>query len=303
MLSELRKNFQLGLVEKTDFMKQCRSHHAKLFDYPEFMLDTDIASIEITAQGVYMTTRQMGIKMIASPVDLRLVPVDILNFGWSEKNEMKMLKNLVKRNYDGKSKMVDVGANVGWYSINLAKSFPKSQIYSFEPISSTYDLLLSNIEMNELANITTIKAGISDYQGVATFYYDPHVSANASLVNLDEKDNVEKLSVPLVTLDKYFSQRSITPDLLKIDVEGAELFVLKGSKQIISGHRPIIFTEMHRKWSSQFNYHPNQIIEFLNSFGYKCFRLKEDQLIPIDTITESTQETNFFFLHHKHHRN
>ena len=299
-LVELRKKFQSGLLEKADFIRQCHAHHAKLFDYPEFMSGTDIASIEITDKGICMTTRDMGIKMIASQVDQRLVPVDILNFGESERNEIMILKNLVKRNYKAKFTMIDIGANVGWYSINFAKSFPKSRIYSFEPIPSTYALLLSNIDMNGLTNITIIQAGVSDHKGVATFYYDPQVSANASLVNLGEKANIEKLDAPLVTLDKYCYQKSIKPDLIKVDVEGAELFVFKGARQLISDNHPIIFVEMLRKWSSKFGYHPNQTIELLKDLGYNCFSLCKDQLIPFDTMTDSTQETNFFFLSKKH---
>jgi FkbM family methyltransferase len=300
-LAELRQNFQAGLLSKANFIKQCYVHHTQLFNYPEFMRNTDIASIEITDQGVCMTTRELGIKMMANHSDQRIAPVEILNFEETEKNEIKVLKKLVKKNYGDKFIMIDVGANIGWYSMNFAKSFPKAHIYSFEPIPKTHLSLLANVKINGLKNITTIQAGVSEHGGVATFYYDQELSANASLANLAEKENIEKLKVRIVTLDKFCRQKSIKPKLLKVDVEGAELFVFKGAKQIISDNHPIIFAEMLRKWSSKFNYHPNQIIEFLKDLGYTCFSLRKDQLVPFVTMTDSTQETNFIFLNKERH--
>ena len=301
-LVELREKFQSGLLEKVDFVKQCYALHKRLFEYPEFMRNTDIALIEITDQGVCMITREMGIKMIASPVDQRLVPVDILNFGESERNEIIALKNLIKRNYGDKFTMIDVGANAGWYSINFAKAFPNSRIYSFEPIPNTYSLLLLNIDLNGLTNISTIQSGVSDHEGMATFYYDKQVLANASLANVTEKEDIEELDVPLISLDKYCREKSIEADVLKVDVEGAELFVFKGARQLLSDKHPVVFTEMLRKWASKFDYHPNEIIELFENFGYSCFSLCGNKLVPFDTMTDSTKETNFIFVHKEHHR-
>lgn len=300
-LIELRKKFQSGLLEKADFIKQCRNYHMQLFDYPEFMENTDIAAIEITDQGVCMTTRNMGIKMMISHID-RIAPIDILNFGGSERNELAVLKNLAKKNYKDKFTMIDVGANIGWYSMNFAKSFTRAKIYSFEPVPKICASLLSNIVINGLKNIKTIQAGASDHDGVATFYYDQEFSPKTSLVNISGKKNIEKLKARIVTLDKFCRQKSIRPNLLKIDVEGAELFVLKGARQIISNSHPIIFCEMLRKWSLKFNYHPNQIIEFLRDLDYSCFSLQKDKLVSFVAMTDSTKETNFIFLNQKHHR-
>lgn len=300
-LKKLRENYQSGLLNKIAYIKQCHKHHGRLFEYCEFMKGTDIASIEITDQGVYMTTREAGIKMIISPVDERIAPVEILNLGETEKGEIKLWKNLLERNYGEAFTMIDIGANIGWNSMNMAKFFPKSRIYSFEPIPETYATLLVNLALNGLTNIKAIQVGFSDHDQFATFYYDQQLSANASLANLSQKKKIAKVKMKLVTLDKYCQQELIKPDFLKVDVEGAELFVLKGAEQIIAQAHPIIFAEMLRKWSKKFNYHPNEIIKFLDNLGYRCFILRKNRLIPFLIMTDSTQETNFFFLNPKYH--
>ncbi|MFH1472021.1 MAG: FkbM family methyltransferase [Nanoarchaeota archaeon] len=301
-LLEIRAKYLSGILNKVDYAKQCQAHHAQLFDYSEFMKKTDIRSIEITDNGVCMTTREMGIKMMANRIDRGIAPVGILNSLESEENEVKVLKNLLKRNYEGKFVMIDVGANIGWYSMNFAKSFPKSQIYSFEPIPESYANILSNIALNNLTNITTIHSGVSDHEGVETFYYDTELSGNASLTNLSEKKNVSTVNAQLITLDNYCSQKSIKPDFIKVDVEGAELFVFKGARKIISDNHPIVFAEMLRKWSSKFGYHPNQIIALFKELDYKCYTLCKEQLIPLEIMTDSTEEKNFIFLNQKYHK-
>ena len=79
-----------------------------LFDYAEFIKNTDIAKIEITDNGVEMTTRGADIKIICEKDDKRIVPVEILNFQSYEKNDSDMIFRLV-RNGDG---ILDIGANM-----------------------------------------------------------------------------------------------------------------------------------------------------------------------------------------------
>jgi hypothetical protein len=66
-------------------------------------------------------------------------------------------------------------------------------------------------------------------------------------------------------------------------------------------NKQLIFTEMLRKWSAKFNSHPNEIIDLLSGIGYRCFATRENHLIEIFSMDESTIETNFFFLHSEKH--
>ena len=91
-------------------------------------------------------------------------------------------------------------------------------------------------------------------------------------------------------------------DFIKCDVEGAELFVFQGALKLLAQDKPIVFTEMLRKWAAKFDYHPNQIIELFQGLGYQCFTADaEGKLRAFGLMDDQTQETNFFFLHKTQH--
>ena len=85
-------------------------------------------------------------------------------------------------------------------------------------------------------------------------------------------------------------------DLVKCDVEGAELLVVLGGQKTIERTKPVLFLEMLRKWSAKYNYHPDEIIALLGSLGYVCFSIDEAGPTRCKNVTEATRATNFLFL-------
>jgi len=125
----------------------------------------------------------------------------------------------------------------------------------------------------------------------------------SSMANLREDQDTVTEECVVKKLDDFVSS---TPslkriDFIKCDVEGAELFVFKGALETMKKDKPIIFTEMLRKWASKFNYHPNQIINLLKDLGYGCFVPHNGRMKEIVEMDENTVETNFFFLHGEKH--
>jgi hypothetical protein len=144
--------------------------------------------------------------------------------------------------------------------------------------------------------------GLSDEEKDLTFYFLPEGSGNASSTNLSEREDIEKIVCHVEVLDVAASRLNLPRvDFIKCDVEGAELFVFRGGKKLLERDKPIIFSEMLRKWSAKFAYHPNQIIQLLADFGYRCFTAKGEKLIEFFSMNEETVETNFFFLHSTKH--
>jgi hypothetical protein len=91
-------------------------------------------------------------------------------------------------------------------------------------------------------------------------------------------------------------------DLIKLDVEGAELFALRGAEQVIRRTKPILFIEMLRKWTARYDYSPNDIIAFMKGLGYCCLAVEEDKLRELERMSDTEAATNFFFLHREAHR-
>ena len=134
------------------------------------------------------------------------------------------------------------------------------------------------------------------------FYYYPEGSGNASLANLSENKGVKKITCQVKKLDDFINASSLGVDFIKCDVEGAELFVFQGGIETIKNQKPMVFTELLRKWSAKFNYHPNEVIKLFKDTGYRCFTTKNGRLIEFFKMDDLTIETNFFFLHSEKHK-
>lgn len=292
-INELREQYTSKRIAKSEYIDRMYQYHDLLFEYSEQLGKTNIASIYIHDGQVIMEFRDSGIKFICKRNDKRLAPLDTLNFGDYESEELAMQLKLM----NGCNTVFDVGANFGWYSMHVASAMPDAKIHSFEPFENTCCYLRKNVELNKLGNIQINNFGLSNSIGKQTFYVDPKLSVNASLTNLTDGDNVASLVCDFTTMDEYCNRVSSYPDFIKCDVEGAELLVYEGSKEVLMIGKPIVFSEMLRKWTAKFGYHPNNIIELFNGLGYGCFIIKGGCLEKILEVTEATIETNFVFLH------
>lgn len=296
-LKELKNDYLTGNITKENYIIEMHVFHKLLFEYSEILKETDIKKIEITDDSVLMTSRESEIKMTCNSNDHRIIPLEILNFGYYEKEELEIISKLLKPN----SYVFDIGAHIGWFSMNLAKKIKDIHILAFEPITQTFNDLEENIKMNNLSKIIKLyNFGFSNEENEVTFYYYPEGSVNASLKNLSRRLNVTKVTSKVKKLDKF--AQNLPVDFIKCDVEGAELLVFNGGEKILKKNKPIIFTELLRKWSLRFNYHPQDVIKLFKNLGYGCYIIFKDKLLEIDIIDENTVETNFFFLHKEKHK-
>ena len=298
LIKETLVKYENGAIDKPSFIKAMfEEHHAALFDYSTYLKKTNIASIEITDDAVVMTSRDKGVKMICPPGDHRVAPIETLNFLDYETIDSAMIMKLVSPN----DCVVDIGANMGWYSINIAKTFPSCKVHAFEPIPKTFTYLEKNIKLNQTENIFPHNFGLSSERKDLTFYFYPEGSGNASSANLSDRKDAELLTCHVQKLDDFVIINKLHVDFIKCDVEGAELFAFQGAVETLRIDKPIVFTEMLRKWAAKFGYHPNDIIKLFTSLGYRCFVTNEKTLKEFFVMNEKTIATNFFFLHSERH--
>lgn len=297
-LNSLKQEFKEGKILKQDYRNRMYNYHKILFDYSEFLKYTDIKKIEIIDNNVIMTSRQHGIKIICMKGDVRIAPIETLSADYYEKNDTQMIYNLMEDNFT----MFDIGANIGWYSIGIAKHKKNVSVYAFEPILKVFENLKSNLKLNKSNNIKIFNHGFYNENKEITFYYYPDASGYSSNVPFPGKKEFEKVQCKLIMLDEFVNKNKISKiNFIKCDVEGAELFVFQGGEKTIERYKPIILSEISRTNQDKFSYHPNNIIKFFKEKGYLCFVANEQGLQEIKEVNENTQEMNAFFLHTKRH--
>ncbi len=296
-LKELKDKYKGGQIAKPEYIDRMHLLHRYLFQYAEFIKDTDISKIEISDGVIVMTVRSTGASFYCDPDDKRLVPVEIMNFDSYEKTDFDMILKLICE----RPVIFDIGANIGWHSVNFSKLIRDAQIYAFEPVPRTFGFLEKNIALNNSASVKPYDFGFSNKEDSITFYYDPACSGNASAADLSHSGAAGRIDCRVRKMDDFVKENGLHVDFIKCDVEGAELFVFQGSLGAIAESVPVIFTEMLRKWSAAFGYHPNDIIRLLGGLGYRCFVVRDGLLEGFPEMDESTADTNFYFLHPEKH--
>lgn len=298
-ICETTQAYHSGRIDKPAYIRAMyMDHHANLFDYSEHLASTNISKIEIEDGRVIMTSRDRGIRIACGSGDHRIAPVEILNFQDYEKPDSDMLHALIS----DQDVVLDVGANIGWYSISIAKTKRGTRVHAFEPIPKTFAQLTKNVSLNPVGtNIRLNNFGLSNKSAELTFYYYPEGSGNASATNLSERADVEEIRCQVRTMDDYVTSENLIVDFIKCDVEGAELFAFQGGAHTIERDKPIVFSEILRKWSAKFDYSPNEIFSFFHRLGYRSYTAKNDWLHEFHEMNDDTVETNFFFLHPDKH--
>lgn len=299
-LVALRAARESGQLGKQEYIENIHARHTALFDYPEFISGTDVESLRILPEGVFLRSRSQQIELWLDPLDQHLVPCTLMNFRSYETAETEFLKSIIQPH----GTVLDIGANCGWYSLALARHCPDAMIYAFEPIPHTYEILERNIRHNDLKNIQTHRLAFLNQEATLEFLYTPRCSGATSLTVAGQPggaQTLEKISCPGSTIDQFCSSNGLAPQIIKCDVEGAEMMVIEGGVKTIEGHKPVILIELLRKWAKQFNYHPNDVLELLGTLGYKAYTLSEKGIRECAEIDELTRETNFVFLHAREH--
>ncbi|MDO9326158.1 MAG: FkbM family methyltransferase [Methanoregula sp.] len=130
----------------------------------------------------------------------------------------------------------DIGANVGFYSL-LFSRYGK-EVVSFEPLTRNIFYLYQIIAINKINNIRIVSCAVSESVDFCWFVEGNNCAEG-------KIDRSGKIPVFVISIDHFISKTNIIPDIMKIDVEGAELSVLFGARKCISENRPKLLISMH----------------------------------------------------------
>ncbi len=199
--------------------------------------------------------------------------------GFWETDSLDALDKIIKQfGFDQRDIIVaDVGANMGYYSLYFYKKLSAgSKIYAFEPSVSILDVFKRNIAQNDIKNVEIVEAACSDKSGEVEFYIGQNHHESSMLDSWAE--NAEKgtlTKVKATSIDEYFGKEGIAvyPDLIKMDIEGAGVFALKGCDQCLQIKRPVFLMESHTPEED------GAIGSLLRNYNYDAFRVNDQKWI------------------------
>lgn len=176
--------------------------------------------------------------------------------GTYELPKQKLLERLVRPGMT----VYDIGAQAGFYTLCLSRMVGENgRVFAFEPFADNVRNLLEHVRMNGLRNVRIVQAAVAACSGVRGFTTDLGACQNAVAGEDDA------LLVPTVSLDTLSLP---PPDLIKMDIEGGESEALRGSRRVLSEHRPVILAALHGPQHATFCH------DFLRRAGYNVFDLR-----------------------------
>lgn len=175
---------------------------------------------------------------------------------------------------------IDVGANTGLFALAAAVSDPRRQVFAFEPVPQIVQRIQANVRLNQLQNVSVESFALSDFVGELEFHVPATTASLPSSASAAAgfKLQTQAIRVPTITLDAFVEQRDVrSVDLMKIDTETTEHFVLSGGANLIRRDQPAILCEvLYREGEQPIQRVLNRVFRPL---GYRFFWITDDGLV------------------------
>jgi FkbM family methyltransferase len=207
-------------------------------------------------------------------------------------NDFMVFMNLIKKS----GIILDIGANIGLMTVNLAKKFNDSTIYSFEPIPYNLEVLRRNTSFFNLNNVKIVDLALGNRDGkiemVMPIIDEVKMQGLCHVVdcNMPKQSEGEKFSIDIKKLDDIDVLKNSEEPIIaiKIDVEHFEWAVFEGAMSILEKHKPIIYCELGE------NENRTKSFQLLKSLGYSTKVVINNSVIDYDPSKHNT--LNFIFI-------
>jgi FkbM family methyltransferase len=190
-----------------------------------------------------------------------------------EKDEISFVTKFLKT----EDSFMDIGANIGYFSIYAANAIgPSGTVYCFEPTPKVYNRLVSNLKLNGFKNYKAFNFAVSDENKSMYFHISKSEYDAWNSFVFSHKSKSKPIEVKAVKIDSLVDKGSIvlnTIALVKIDVEGWELPVLKGMTKLLElKHAPVFLVEFTEKNAQISGFSLRQIYDYMINYGFVWYR-------------------------------
>jgi FkbM family methyltransferase len=232
-------------------------------------------SVAYVGDGHAWVRTTWGGKLLVETTDLLLAPWLMLDGLWEP-----LVTHVVWENLAPGGVFVDVGANIGYYTILAGKAVGGAgQVYAFEAHPRIYDLLSTTVGVNWMRSfITTEHLAVYEDTRKLDFFMHERFAGNSSLAQADEASAaVSKVQVDTVSLDEYFAGNPARIDLIKVDVEGGELYVFRGMRKLLEATPDVVVVcEWSQADIAEHGYDPAELIEEFDRHGFAMSRVEPE---------------------------
>lgn len=199
---------------------------------------------------------------------------------WHGTTDIHFLKQLLR----AEEAFIDVGANVGSHTIAIAKHFGDAvEVHAFEAHPRTFRYLQDNVQLNQLQCIKIYNSALGAENGEVEFLDEVGIDDMNRVLSRGETHR-RVVRVPLRRLDE-FELYSRPIGVIKIDVEGYELFVLRGAART-AAHTRFLYLEASHTHYARYGYTPQDLLELLSGWGWEVYRFPEPTVI--ERVTPAT---------------
>ena len=228
---------------------------------------------------------------------------------WTEFQVERRELEFVLRALSMEAVFFDIGANIGFFTLAAGQKLRNNggQVYAFEPCRETFEVLQQNVHLNGLRNVHLVHAALTDWVGEGTLHINK--SFRDGLNTLGSPGHfdcgvVGRQVVRTTTIDHFMKANEIGQvDVMKVDVEGAELLVLAGGRRLLERNdAPVILYEGYSWCTAGFNYHPVEIMWLLKDFGYELFIIDPDSRRLVSRIRDGQYDRMVIAMKREHPR-
>ncbi len=171
--------------------------------------------------------------------------------------------------------LIDIGAHGGSWTVILSRLVPNGKVYAIEALPYYYRVLKLTLRILGLSNVELInKAVLDEIKQIQIVCRNNKGLRLTGRIHIKApgENAMETVSVDGTRLDDLLNQVDGKVRFIKIDIEGAELFALRGASQLISKHRPLLFVELYEEYCQRYKYKPEEVFDFFSNLKYGSYQ-------------------------------